>query len=25
MAVTFRKSIRILPGVRLNRNRRSWS
>ncbi|CAL9365653.1 MULTISPECIES: DUF4236 domain-containing protein [Streptomyces] len=25
MAVTFRKSIRILPGVRLNLNRRSWS
>ncbi|PJE94408.1 DUF4236 domain-containing protein [Streptomyces carminius] len=25
MAVTFRKSFRILPGVRLNINRRSWS
>ncbi|WP_031510110.1 DUF4236 domain-containing protein [Streptomyces megasporus] len=25
MAVTFRKSIRILPGVRLNLARRSWS
>lgn len=25
MPLTFRKSIRILPGVRLNLNRRSWS
>ncbi|MCX5530667.1 DUF4236 domain-containing protein [Streptomyces sp. NBC_00006] len=25
MALTFRKSFRILPGVRLNINRRSWS
>ena len=25
MPITFRKSIRILPGVRLNINRRSWS
>ncbi|GAA2443291.1 DUF4236 domain-containing protein [Streptomyces macrosporus] len=25
MAVTFRKSFRILPGVRLNIGRRSWS
>ncbi|MCZ2527544.1 DUF4236 domain-containing protein [Streptomyces sp. SCUT-3] len=25
MSLTFRKSIRILPGVRLNLNRRSWS
>ncbi|MFD1828446.1 MULTISPECIES: DUF4236 domain-containing protein [Streptomyces] len=25
MGITFRKSIRILPGVRLNINRRSWS
>lgn len=25
MAITFRRSIRILPGVRLNLNRRSWS
>ena len=25
MPVTFRKSFRILPGVRLNINRRSWS
>ncbi|MGX1133895.1 hypothetical protein RKD49_006085 [Streptomyces glaucescens] len=25
MPLTFRKSIRILPGVRLNINRRSWS
>ncbi|MDG9701633.1 DUF4236 domain-containing protein [Streptomyces sp. DH37] len=25
MAVTFRRSFRILPGVRLNINRRSWS
>ncbi|MGW7053993.1 DUF4236 domain-containing protein [Streptomyces sp. NPDC054887] len=25
MAITFRKSFRILPGVRLNINRRSWS
>jgi hypothetical protein len=23
--ITFRKSFRILPGVRLNINRRSWS
>lgn len=25
MALTFRKSFRLLPGVRLNINRRSWS
>lgn len=25
MPITFRKSIRILPGVRLNINRKSWS
>lgn len=25
MPITFRKSYRILPGVRLNINRRSWS
>ncbi|HEX5568005.1 MAG TPA: DUF4236 domain-containing protein [Streptomyces sp.] len=25
MPLTFRKSLRILPGVRLNVNRRSWS
>ncbi|MFC8075625.1 DUF4236 domain-containing protein [Streptomyces sp. NPDC057307] len=25
MAITFRKSFRILPGVRLNINKRSWS
>ena len=25
MSLTFRKSFRILPGVRLNINRRSWS
>ncbi|MYS77331.1 DUF4236 domain-containing protein, partial [Streptomyces sp. SID5926] len=25
MPVTFRKSFRILPGVRININRRSWS
>ncbi|WP_326806674.1 DUF4236 domain-containing protein [Streptomyces sp. NBC_01775] len=25
MPVTFRRSIRILPGVRLNVGRRSWS
>lgn len=25
MPLTFRKSFRILPGVRLNINRRSWS
>ncbi|MFE4610844.1 DUF4236 domain-containing protein [Streptomyces niveus] len=25
MSITFRKSFRILPGVRLNINRRSWS
>ncbi|NLU72972.1 DUF4236 domain-containing protein [Streptomyces sp. HNM0575] len=25
MPLTFRRSIRILPGVRLNINRRSWS
>lgn len=25
MPITFRKSIRIFPGVRLNINRRSWS
>lgn len=25
MPITFRKSIRILPGIRLNINRRSWS
>lgn len=25
MPLTFRKSIRILPGIRLNLNRRSWS
>lgn len=25
MPFTFRKSIRIFPGVRLNLNRRSWS
>ncbi len=25
MPITFRKSIRILPGVRLNLNRQSWS
>lgn len=25
MAITFRKSFSILPGVRLNLNRRSWS
>ena len=25
MPVTFRKSFRVLPGVRLNINRRSWS
>lgn len=25
MPLTFRKSYRILPGVRLNINRRSWS
>ncbi|WP_128374823.1 DUF4236 domain-containing protein [Streptomyces cavernae] len=25
MPLTFRKSLRILPGVRLNINRRSWS
>lgn len=25
MPVTFRKSFRIFPGVRLNINRRSWS
>jgi hypothetical protein len=25
MPITFRKSFRILPGVRLNINRKSWS
>lgn len=25
MPITFRQSYRILPGVRLNINRRSWS
>ncbi|NUQ97527.1 MAG: DUF4236 domain-containing protein [Streptomyces sp.] len=25
MPITFRKSFRILPGVRININRRSWS
>lgn len=25
MPITFRKSFRIFPGVRLNINRRSWS
>ncbi|NSC20527.1 DUF4236 domain-containing protein [Streptomyces albus subsp. chlorinus] len=25
MSLTFRKSIRVLPGVRLNLSRRSWS
>lgn len=25
MPLTFRKSFRILPGVRLNINRKSWS
>jgi hypothetical protein len=25
MPLTFRKSIRVLPGVRLNVGRRSWS
>lgn len=25
MPLTFRKSFRLLPGVRLNINRRSWS
>ncbi|MDX3329783.1 DUF4236 domain-containing protein [Streptomyces sp. ME02-6979-3A] len=25
MPITFRKSFRIFPGVRLNFNRRSWS
>jgi hypothetical protein len=25
MRITFRKSFRVLPGVRLNINRRSWS
>lgn len=25
MPLTFRKSFRVLPGVRLNINRRSWS
>lgn len=25
MPITFRKSIRIFPGVRLNLNARSWS
>jgi hypothetical protein len=25
MPITFRKSFQILPGVRLNINRRSWS
>ncbi|MEV0847271.1 DUF4236 domain-containing protein [Streptomyces sp. NPDC049954] len=25
MALTFRKSFRVLPGLRLNINRRSWS
>ena len=25
MAITFRKSFRILPGVRININARSWS
>lgn len=25
MAITFRKSFRILPGVRVNINARSWS
>lgn len=25
MSLTFRKSFRVLPGVRLNINRRSWS
>jgi hypothetical protein len=25
MPITFRKSFRVLPGVRLNINRRSWS
>ncbi|WP_405673207.1 DUF4236 domain-containing protein [Streptomyces sp. NBC_01530] len=25
MPITFRKNFRILPGVRLNINRRSWS
>ncbi|GAA2629746.1 DUF4236 domain-containing protein [Streptomyces axinellae] len=25
MPITFRRSIRILPGIRLNLNRRSWS
>jgi hypothetical protein len=25
MGITFRKSFRIAPGVRLNINRRSWS
>lgn len=25
MPLTFRKSLRILPGIRLNLNKRSWS
>lgn len=25
MPVTFRKSFRVLPGIRININRRSWS
>ena len=25
MPITFRKSFRILPGIRININRRSWS
>ncbi|GHB16003.1 hypothetical protein GCM10018777_56350 [Streptomyces albogriseolus] len=25
MAITFRKSFRILPGIRININARSWS
>lgn len=25
MPITYRKSVRILPGVRLNLNRKSWS
>lgn len=25
MAITFRKSFRVLPGVRVNINARSWS
>lgn len=25
MPITFRKSFRVLPGVRVNINRRSWS